>query len=94
MNISANLVIDHLGGTSAVARMIEAPTSTVHSWRRIGIPASRMAHLRLAASAAGRELPEDLGDLSHSAADAAAQQAPSTGQCAELSGSQAIRGAA
>lgn len=60
MNTVANAIIDHLGGTSAVARMIEAPVSTVHSWRSIGIPPSRLAHLRLAAREAGNPLPEDL----------------------------------
>jgi hypothetical protein len=85
MNTPANLVIDHLGGTSAVARLIEAPTSTVHSWRRIGIPPSRMAHLRLAAIAAGRDLPEDLGVLAHADADAAAQHDASIIQSSEKS---------
>lgn len=46
----ADKVIDALGGTSEVARLIEAPTSTVHSWRSIGIPKSRLAHLRLIAA--------------------------------------------
>jgi hypothetical protein len=55
MSTEAISIIDGLGGTSAVARLIEAPISTVHSWRRIGIPRSRMAHLRMAANAA--ELP-------------------------------------
>lgn len=50
----ANAVIEALGGTTAVAKMICAPVSTVHSWRKIGIPASRLAHLKLAASAAGK----------------------------------------
>jgi hypothetical protein len=54
----ADRVIDALGGTSEVARRIEAPTSTVHSWRTIGIPKSRMAHLRLIAQAEQIELPE------------------------------------
>ncbi|WP_419880310.1 carph-isopro domain-containing protein [Novosphingobium silvae] len=85
MNTPANLVIDHLGGTSAVARLIEAPTSTVHSWRRIGIPPSRMAHLRLAATAAGRELPEDLDELAHGCADAAVQDEASIIQSGEKS---------
>lgn len=58
MNHQANTIIDALGGTSAVASMIEAPVSTVHSWRKIGIPASRMAHLKLAAQVAGKEFPE------------------------------------
>lgn len=70
MNTIADTVIDHLGGTSAVAKLIEAPVSTVHSWRSIGIPSSRMAHLRLAAKAAGKALPDDLSALS--ARDAAA----------------------
>jgi hypothetical protein len=46
-----------LGGTSAVAKLIQAPVSTVHSWRTIGIPKSRMAHLELAAKAEGKSLP-------------------------------------
>lgn len=57
MDHQANSIIDGLGGTSAVASMIEAPVSTVHSWRKIGIPASRMAHLKLAAQVAGKEWP-------------------------------------
>lgn len=63
MNTEAQAVIFHLGGTSAVARLIEAPISTVHSWRTIGIPASRLAHLRLAAKDIGKPLPDDLTEL-------------------------------
>lgn len=58
MDTAADQIIDALGGTSAVAAMIEAPTSTVHSWRKIGIPRSRLAHLRLLAEAKGIQLPE------------------------------------
>jgi hypothetical protein len=58
MQTYADQVIDALGGTSAVAKAIEAPTSTVHSWRSIGIPSSRLAHLRLLAKEMGIELPE------------------------------------
>jgi hypothetical protein len=54
----ADQVIDLLGGTSEVSRLTEAPTSTVHSWRKIGIPASRLAHLRLIAEQKGIALPE------------------------------------
>ena len=54
----ADQVIDALGGTTEVARLIEAPTSTVHSWRKIGIPPSRLAHLKLVAAQLGKELPE------------------------------------
>lgn len=57
MSTEADRIIDGLGGTSAVAKLIQAPTSTVHSWRAIGIPASRLAHLRLAAKAEGLEWP-------------------------------------
>ena len=49
MDAFSNKVIDALGGTSAVARLTEAPVSTVHSWRKNGIPPSRLAHLRLIA---------------------------------------------
>lgn len=51
--------IDQLGGTSAVAKLIDAPVSTVHSWRSIGIPASRLAHLRLIAQAENKPSPDD-----------------------------------
>lgn len=57
MNHEANRIIDGLGGTTAVAKLIEAPVSTVHSWRENGIPRSRMAHLRLAADSAGLPWP-------------------------------------
>jgi hypothetical protein len=59
----ANAIIDHLGGTTKVARMIETPITTVHKWRSIGIPQGRLAHLRLAAQANGKPLPADLGEL-------------------------------
>jgi hypothetical protein len=63
----AKQVIDALGGTSEVARAIEAPTSTVHSWRTIGIPPSRLAHLRLLASGLGIELPDAPGSKAEAA---------------------------
>jgi hypothetical protein len=85
MSIEANAVIDHLGGTSAVAKLIEAPVSTVHSWRRIGIPSSRLAHLRLAAQAKGEPLPNDLAELQHVRDNAAAQQDVSTRQASDAS---------
>ena len=63
MSNIANNVIDYLGGTTAVAKMVEAPVSTVHSWRSIGIPKSRLAHLRLVAHFQGMTLPVDLTEL-------------------------------
>jgi hypothetical protein len=53
----ADDVIDALGGTSAVAKRINSPVSTVHSWRSIGIPPSRLAHLALLADSEGITLP-------------------------------------
>ncbi|WP_420824999.1 carph-isopro domain-containing protein [Sphingomonas corticis] len=47
MQTQATRIIDALGGTSAVSRLTETPPSTVHSWRKNGIPRSRFAHLRL-----------------------------------------------
>jgi len=72
MDHAANRIIDGLGGSTAVSKMIEAPLSTVHSWRRIGIPASRLAHLRLAVQAKG--INADVDALA--AADPAEQRAP------------------
>ncbi len=57
MNVAACNLIDALGGTSAVARMTKTATSTVHSWRTIGITESRMDHIRLAAKEAGIDVP-------------------------------------
>lgn len=45
-----------LGGTTAVADLLEAPVSTVHSWKRKGISAARLAHLKLAAQVAGKHI--------------------------------------
>ena len=58
MSSYADKVIDALGGTTAVATATSAPPSTVHSWRKIGIPKSRMAHLRLLAQVKSIALPE------------------------------------
>ena len=54
MDITADDIIDDLGGTSEVARLIHAPISTVHSWRTIGIGKSRLAHLKIAAAVANK----------------------------------------
>ena len=51
----AKEIIDALGGTAVVARMMEAPFTTVHSWRYKGIPGSRLAHVKLLA--ASKEVP-------------------------------------
>lgn len=50
----ASDLIDALGGTTAVHKLTKAPTSTVHSWRKNGIPPARLDHLRLVAKEAGK----------------------------------------
>lgn len=55
----ADKIIDALGGITTLARLIEAPVSTVSSWKRIGIPRSRLAHIRLVAKAKKITLPEE-----------------------------------
>jgi hypothetical protein len=66
MNTFADKIIEHLGGTTKVAKLTEAPVSTVHSWRKNGIPPSRLAHLKLAAHVAG--IPIDVEKLARQAA--------------------------
>lgn len=68
MQTYADQVIDALGGTTAVATATDAPTSTVHSWRKIGIPSSRLAHLRLIAKQLGVTLPEPPAEAAQDAA--------------------------
>jgi len=46
MDRFANLVIDALGGTTAVANKAFTGVSTVHNWRKNGLSASRLDHLR------------------------------------------------
>ena len=59
MKTQADEIIDAMGGTTAVAKLLSAPASTVHSWRKNGIPPSRLAHLKLAAHHAGKPLQVD-----------------------------------
>jgi hypothetical protein len=51
-DFSTNL-IKAMGGTTAVSRRTEAPVTTVHSWKRNGIPPSRLAHLKMIAEQDG-----------------------------------------
>lgn len=59
MSIYAEKIIDALGGTTELARAMEAPVTTVHAWRTIGIPTSRLAHIRLIAKDKRVQLPAD-----------------------------------
>lgn len=45
--MDANLIIDKLGGTQAVATMCDVKPPSVSEWRRLGIPKSRLMYLRL-----------------------------------------------
>ncbi len=60
MQTVADQIIDALGGSTAVSRMMDAPLSTVHSWRKNGVPRSRLAHLRLLALVEKPEVNIDL----------------------------------
>jgi hypothetical protein len=57
MQTEADIIIDGLGGTSAVSEMTHTPTSTVHSWRTKGLSKSRRHHLMLAAARNGKTWP-------------------------------------
>ncbi len=46
--------MDALGGTSEVAKLIRTPMTTVHAWRKTGIPEPRFDHICLAAQARGK----------------------------------------
>jgi len=86
MDIFATTVITTLGGSTAVSRMIEAPVSTIHSWKTNGIPASRLAHLKLAARHEGIAVNwETGGPADHDAVDTAAPQQSSCGNAGEIS---------
>lgn len=55
-------IIDDFGGLAELARLVEAPTSTVTGWKR-HITASRLNHLKLAALAAGKMISWDTLEL-------------------------------
>ena len=42
---TSNEIIDLLGGTSAVARLVNAAPSSVHEWREKGFPDGRLLFL-------------------------------------------------
>lgn len=57
MNEKAIKVIDAMGGTTVLAKAMKSTTSTVHNWRIIGIPESRMEHIKLLAKTKRIKLP-------------------------------------
>jgi hypothetical protein len=79
MNLIACNIIDALGGTSATAAKAHSPISTVHSWRRNGIPPSRLAHLKLIALHEGTAIDWETGErVDHDDSDTAAVAAASS----------------
>ncbi|MEG3153028.1 hypothetical protein U1769_24305 [Sphingomonas sp. ZT3P38] len=86
MDTFATTLIATLGGSTAVSRMIEAPVSTIHSWKTNGIPTSRLAHLRLVARHEGIAVNwETGGPADHVDTDTIAVQHASPGNGDEIS---------
>ncbi|WP_081504248.1 carph-isopro domain-containing protein [Sphingomonas sp. PAMC 26621] len=84
-NVS-NQIIDALGGTTVVSRMTETSPSTVHSWRKNGIPRSRLAHLRLVADREGLVIDWETGaELNHAGADTGSEASDASGNAGNLS---------
>lgn len=92
------MIIDAFGGTTAVARMLEAPPSTVHSWRTIGIPRTHRAHLRLRAEHDGKLIDwdggrvTDMDGVGHAASDTTDELPASPGIVAQFSPMEAANG--
>jgi len=57
MQTEYDIVVSAFDGMTKLAKALEAPPSTVFSWRKSGIPPSRMAHIRLVAKERGITLP-------------------------------------
>lgn len=56
MNAEACEIIDKFGGTSALSKLTGISTSTIHSWRKNGIPEGRMSHIRMVGEVEGVEI--------------------------------------
>ncbi|MFW2829903.1 hypothetical protein [Sphingomonas sp. ID0503] len=86
-------IIDNLGGTSAVAKLVHRRPSTVHSWREVGISKSNLDHIRLAAGERGRGIDwnayaQSQGyelSVDHDASDTVADGASSPGNSEDVS---------
>lgn len=96
MDTLATTLIQTLGGTTAVSRMTFAPISTVQSWKKNGIPGSRLAHLRLVAEREGKAIDWETGCLvasdgdaaDHDVVDTTVTDATSSGKTGEVSATQ------
>jgi hypothetical protein len=82
MSTVANAIIDALGGSTAVSRIVKTPLSTVHSWRKNGIPPARLDHLRLAAAA--REIPVDVDAIAAAVALCSSCERADVEACTEV----------
>jgi hypothetical protein len=93
MTAFATNLIEALGGTTAVATLIDAPITTVQSWKSNGIPRSRLSHLKLIAERDGKCINWETGALvacdggsaDHTPTDNAAPQHASSGKPEEVS---------
>ena len=71
MQTFSDKVIDAMGGTTAVSLLTKAAVSTVHSWRKNGLPESRLEHLKLIAARDGLAIDWETGNALHAESDAA-----------------------
>ena len=76
----SDLIIDGIGGTTAVGRLMLLPPSTVHAWRRKGIPEARLDHLRLKVAEAKLVLAPEVEKLLHDACSSESLPIPSPGK--------------
>lgn len=61
--MTADQIIDALGGTFEVARICEVQPPSVSEWRRNGIPKARLMYLRLARPEVFIDLEGDFDDI-------------------------------
>lgn len=59
MGMDPNLIINALGGTTAVAKLCEVRPASVSQWRDHGIPKARLMFLRLARPDVFSNVPAD-----------------------------------
>ena len=79
-------IIDALGGNAEVAKLTKAPATTVHGWRRVGLSASRLDHIWLAAMARRPDIDlESIFGTDHSGSDTAEAPKDVGGKFEEIS---------
>jgi hypothetical protein len=85
MHTFSDRLIDAMGGTSALSGMSKIAPSTIHSWRKKGIPEGRLDHLKLIAEREGMNIDWDTGELVHDKGDDSSTGAASPGSSADIS---------